>query len=231
MIGILGNRNSDVIDNKIDYIQTDLYDKVRNIDPYQENEVGLHDTSFLLMDISVDGYDSVESKDMTYNIATNVYQNGCTILDAGSGLGDLYSFMDKRFSAIHDLYTAVDFNSNKINLLNDKYGDVNSICMDIIDIDGNYDYVFALNVFNDMIYNDMNSYLVDSVDKLFSITNKCLVFNVLNEKTKLDYEDDSTNIYSFDLITDILKRYDFFIHRTEYIHGESMIYIFKPESM
>ena len=230
MIGIIGS-TEDNTDTIINHIETDLYDLIKNVEPYHENEGDIQDNTFILMDISVDGYTSVESKELTYSIATNAYNQGDSIMDVGCGLGDLYSFMNTKFSNINKLYSGIDFNKNKIELSKTKYKDINTECMDFNDLTETSDYIFAINIFNDMIYNDMGSYLIDSIEKLYSITNKCLVFNILNEKTQLDADNDITNVYSLNLISDMLKSYDFFIHRTEYIYGESMIYIYKPASI
>jgi len=216
------------------YIETNVNDKtshyeyIRNVAPYLDGEDAIDDSSFLLLDISVDGYNSSETKELTYNIAKIPYDGKSSMLDVGCGVGDLYGFLQQNTTFDISNYKGIDFNENKVSLAKKKYNDINVSQMDLYEVDEQYDYIFALNVFNDKIYEDMNSYLYDSIEKLYSITNKCLIFNVLNENTDID---NSTVNYNFSLISDLITKYDFFMHRAEYMYGESMIYIFKPHSI
>jgi len=207
------------------------YNYIRYNAPYLNDEDNI-DPSYLLMDIGIDGYDSIETKTLTYNASIIPLNNniGGSILDFGCGVGDLYGHLVNIHGNSNLNYTGIDFNKNKVNLSKLKYKDITTFVGTEDDIIDPYDYIACINVFNYNIYKYNFDKMYEIVHKLFNLTNKCMIFNTMNERMNIENTDVNVN-YTFDQINYILKDYEFFMHRTDYLYGESMIYLFKPHSL
>lgn len=109
--------------------------------------------------------------------------DGKSILDFGCGKGDFYSFLKEK--GINAKYTGIDLNSNLINTAKANHPEAEFITLDLDSkqLSGYYDYVILCGVFNlkiDGVKESIKKYL----DKLFTYTNKTLVFNCLSSYSK-----------------------------------------------
>ncbi len=106
-----------------------------------------------------------------------------SILDFGCGKGDFYGFLKEK--GINARYTGVDLNKSLIDTAKADYPEAKFIALDLDseDLQGCFDYVILCGVFNlkiDGVRESIKKYL----GKLFTYTNKTLVFNCLSSYSK-----------------------------------------------
>ena len=112
-----------------------------------------------------------------------------TILDVGSGLGNLLSFIRRR--KLKSKYTGIDFLEEFISISKKKHqNDKNSkfFKFNILKqkIKKKYDWVVLSGTFNDK-YKNSNKDMLKIISKMFISCKKGIIFNSLNKN--VDYED------------------------------------------
>ncbi len=112
-----------------------------------------------------------------------------SVLDIGSGLGDLLRFIRKKHLKCN--YTGIDFLDDFVNVANKKYNkDKNSkfIKFNILKqkISKKYDWVLLSGMFNDK-YKNSEKDMIKVITKMFQACKKGIVFNSLSKY--VDYED------------------------------------------
>ncbi len=119
-----------------------------------------------------------------------------SILDVGSGLGNLLTYIRKK--KLHCKYTGIDFYENFIKISKKKYSkDKNSkfIKFDICNkkINKKYDWVVLSGTFNDR-HKNSKSEMLKILKKMFKASKKGIIFNSLSKY--VDFEDKSL-FYSY----------------------------------
>lgn len=118
------------------------------------------------------------------------FTNNTKVLDFGCGTAHLYRYLlkNKKFNG-H--YTGIDIAENIIKFNKKKYLNkkkINFFCENILTKKNlkplTYDYIFVSGTFNNKINNNWN-FMKKSLEKLFFMTKKALVFN--NLSTYVDY--------------------------------------------
>lgn len=106
-----------------------------------------------------------------------------TILDFGSGLGDLFDFMRPRFSNFQ--YTGADIVEEFVEASRKARPDGTFVQIeDHRSLVKTYDYVAIAGVFNTLYNQEANihrAYVFDAVEYLFSLTKDCLAINFMTD--------------------------------------------------
>ena len=107
-------------------------------------------------------------------------------MDFGCGTSLFYKFLNKKKIKIK--YYGIDTSSEAINYCNKKFISNTYYCVDIFDskinFNNKFDYVFANGIFTlkiNLSDSEMKYFLKSALIKLFSITKKSLIFNLLSE--------------------------------------------------
>ena len=153
-----------------------------------------------------------------------------SVLDVGCGLGHFCNFLRKY--GWEGKYTGIDINPDMIKACKKKFmatPENTFICKDILlkNFDKKYDYVFcgATLEIRPQFTNPIR-YVVKMVEKMFSLTNKVLSFEVYTDKVDF-MRDDSTYIspaYLLDFCYSLTSR---LVFRNDQRPYEAMIYLYK----
>ncbi|HHH76456.1 MAG TPA: class I SAM-dependent methyltransferase [Phycisphaerae bacterium] len=115
--------------------------------------------------------------------AASVPIEGRTVLDVGSGLGDLYEFL--KAIEINVEYTGVDIIEKMTAAAKDRHPSGHFICCDIFDdnsdFPGGYDVVFCSGMFNLNLGNNQ-AFLKSALLRMMELTTDYLVFNMLHKR-------------------------------------------------
>lgn len=192
-----------------------------------------YDPNYLLNSPHVLGWASEEEQIGLCNVVTAYIQPHQSILDVGCGRGDMFSIIQDRFPKellIH-MYTGIDFNPNIIHVGKEKYPGTKLITSDLFsyESDRKYDWVVANGTFNYRLPNDAtHTYLLNAIDKMFSMCNVGVAFNVLTEYYDENDKDTIEQLYKHDfvkILQDIREKYLHVILRTDYMTGDATFYI------
>lgn len=113
--------------------------------------------------------------------------SGCSILDVGCGVGDLYYFLLKKFSNFK--YTGIDIVPDMIFEAAQKYPNVEFLTADIFSIEKNFDYVLCSGALTYHVSGGRQFYY-DMIAHMFYLANKGVAFNMLDAElhtTDRDY--------------------------------------------
>lgn len=127
--------------------------------------------------------------------------SGQSILDVGSGLGDLYAFLGQRFKNFR--YQGIDLVPDLVQKAREKYPGVDFKNIDIMDFKGKYDYVLSSGAFSFKVQNHKEFYF-EMIKKLFSLAKKGVAFNMLNRKGHVD--DDLFAAYDLNEVRDFCQK-------------------------
>ena len=105
--------------------------------------------------------------------------NGCTVLDVGSGLGDLYPFVRDRFPRAQ--YSGIDIVAEMVGRASEKYPEVSFRQHNLLidPVPERYDYVLLSAVFNNAI-SEPTDFLQDLIEPAFALCRRGLGFNFLS---------------------------------------------------
>ena len=140
-----------------------------------------------------------------------------SVLDIGSGLGDLWNYLKNERYNIK--YTGVDIVDDFVKKAGEKYkGEAAFSCQDLNDVQGSFDYVFASGTFNYRIKNN-EKYIRDQINKMFKLAIKGFSFNLLsmyapkdaiyNDKTFYYYDPEGIFRYCKSITPYVALRHDY----------------------
>lgn len=137
-------------------------------------------------------------------LASSVDLAGKSLLDVGCGLGDLHSFLPERGLKVD--YTGVDISEKMIQRARQVHPQARFLACDVF-VENcfgrkRFDVVFCSGTFNLNVGNNA-SFLPTALGRLFSLTRKTLVFNLLHRRAPNQYP--HCVYYDPDEILDILK--------------------------
>lgn len=129
---------------------------------------------------------SIKKNNLRFSTAFQFIKKKSSILDFGCGTSLFYKFLNKKKIKIK--YCGIDTSPEAINYCNKKFISNTYYCIDIFDSKTNFnnkfDYVFANGIFTlkiNLSDSEMKNFLKSALIKLFSITKKSLIFNLLSE--------------------------------------------------
>jgi SAM-dependent methyltransferase len=129
---------------------------------------------------------SIKKNNLRFSSAFQFIKKKSSILDFGCGTSLFYKFLNKKKIKIK--YYGIDTSPEAINYCNKKFISNTYYCADIFDSKTNFnnkfDYVFANGIFTlkiNLSDSEMKYFLKSALIKLFSITKKSLIFNLLSE--------------------------------------------------
>jgi len=220
----------------IDPNQLDLF---ANIDETELAEI--NETAEVPADIDVYtspellGWNSIEEQEALFFALLLFYDPESSILDVGAGRGDLYGYMSALYQDQWDpsLYSGIDYNSYLIGLGKEKFPNANLEVGDLFTIDETvrYDWCMANGVFNLKIANyDMDEYTKLAIDKMYTIADKGIAFNLLTSYDDSMSQEVIDAIHKFDAgeyLNYLTEKYGKVICRADYFPGDVTFFIFK----
>lgn len=151
--------------------------------------------------------------------------SGQSILDVGSGFGDLYNFFLKK--GIRVDYTGIEINENFFEISNKKFGNYENFSVlnqdfDSFLVDKDFDWVFASGFFSWKDENwDTQTY--GRIKKMLSVSSLGCVFNVLTGEPdsemlkRVDKE-----FFIREIVAPLSKDYEVF---DNYLEGDLTVYL------
>ncbi|MCW7466186.1 class I SAM-dependent methyltransferase [Leptospira levettii] len=148
-------------------------------------------------------WSTIESQEKRFEILLDVVAKDNSILDLGSGLGDLYAYSRKRGHV--GSYLGLDFVDEFIEASNKKYSAKSDAKFEQFDINKSelpegYDFILVSGMFNNLM-EDNWSFICETLQKMFKVCNSGLAINCLSKY--VDYFDDG--LY----YTDPLQLFDY----------------------
>ena len=104
---------------------------------------------------------------------------GCSVLDLGCGIGDLYSYLRERFGKL--AYSGVDIVPEIIEFAAKRYPDAHFHCQDVTEqpLPQRYDYVLISGMFNNAVP-DCTAFLQEMISAGYGMCDKGLAFNFIS---------------------------------------------------
>ena len=126
-------------------------------------------------------------------LVNNVNLEGLSVLDVGSGLGDLLGFLQD--NEISLAYTGVDVTPGMVEQARKNYPAGNFLCADIFGpqnpfAPASFDVVFCSGTLNLNLGNNIQ-FMPHALSSMFSLCRQTLVLNLLHHRCAWDDEDDT----------------------------------------
>ena len=126
----------------------------------------------------------------------NQLDNDDSLLNVGWGLGDLSEFC--RLGGWKGKYTGIDISNGMVQATRSRLNTKDVFQLDILEdsYDGRHDVVACISTLQQRPhYMDGEVYLEESINRMFEICKKCVVFDVFSSKF-VDYEISDNNYIS-----------------------------------
>jgi trans-aconitate methyltransferase len=132
-------------------------------------------------------WSSQNAQQIRFQVLTQVGDlRGKSILDVGSGLGDLYAFLQKTVGDFD--YLGIDLVPDLVTAARAKYPQARFENQDILDFnDPKFDYVLSSGVMSFKVPQHFEKYFA-MIKKMFSLTRLGLAFNMLDRRGHVDNE-------------------------------------------
>jgi SAM-dependent methyltransferase len=153
-----------------------------------------------------------------------------TVLDFGCGYGGFYKWIKEHEKLVE--YTGLDINKEVLKIAEEKYPKITWINSDIHEniFDVNFDYTVCNGTFtvkDTLTQEEMTNFMCNTLEKLWTKTNKGIAFNVMSKL--VDWERDDLFHVSIDQLgqwlIDNLSRN--FVIRNDYGLYEYTVYVYK----
>jgi len=153
-----------------------------------------------------------------------------TVLDFGCGYGGFYKWIKEHEKLVE--YTGLDINKEVLKIAKEKYPKITWIDSDIHEniFDLNFDYTVCNGTFtvkDTLTQEEMTNFMCNTLEKLWTKTNKGIAFNVMSKL--VDWERDDLFHVSIDQLgqwlIDNLSRN--FVIRNDYGLYEYTVYVYK----
>ena len=206
--------------------------KYNQIIEHYENCLEKHGDTHLGVD-----WPNLEDVNLRYNIMLDVLnfrksEDYISFLDFGCGTAHLYEYIS-RLGLNNIEYSGLDISRKFIDVCVQKFPSINFYCGVILEQNfeiENFDYIIMNGVFTEkrgLTFDEMFQYFQELTDKVFSICNKGVAFNVMSKN--VDWERGDLFHLSHDLLTEFLckKITRNYIIRNDYGLYEYTVYLFK----
>lgn len=136
---------------------------------------------------------STESQKIRFQYLSKLFEedktDNITLLDVGCGLAHLYDFiLEKNYDNIR--YSGLDIQRDFIEFASKKHPNCNFINQSLFEFesDQKYDYLVASGTFSVTVPDEnMKKFLEESIEKMFTLCNKGIAFNLLTTKMPSEY--------------------------------------------
>lgn len=146
-----------------------------------------------------------------------------SVLDVGSGLGDLYKFFLKK--EIEVVYTGIDIVPLFIDRARTRFPDAHFVLADAKSLNEDYDYIVASGSFNFTVEN-AQSYYFEIIKSLWSHTREGFAFNMLKKDTH--QSDETYTAYDIDEVVTFCKTLTpYVVVQDDYLPWDFTIYLYK----
>lgn len=206
--------------------------KYNQIIEHYENCLEKHGDTHLGVD-----WPNLEHVNLRYNIMLDILnyrksEGNVSFLDFGCGTANLYEYILKLDLNYID-YAGLDVSSKFINVCNQKFPSINFYCCDVLEQSfeiKNFDYIVMNGVFTEkrgLTFDEMFQYFKELIEKVFSLSNKGVAFNVMSKN--VDWEREDLFHLSHDILSSFLcnKLTRNYIVRNDYGLYEYTVYLFK----
>ena len=206
--------------------------KYNQIIEHYENCLEKHGDTHLGVD-----WPNLEHVNLRYNIMLDILnyrksEGNVSFLDFGCGTANLYEYILKLDLNYID-YEGLDVSSKFINVCNQKFPSINFYCCDVLEQSfeiKNFDYIVMNGVFTEkrgLTFDEMFQYFKELIEKVFSLSNKGVAFNVMSKN--VDWEREDLFHLSHDVLSSFLcnKLTRNYIVRNDYGLYEYTVYLFK----
>lgn len=187
-------------------MSTAKYDKMKfRLINHYENRLDNNVPNYKILD-----WESSDAQLSRFSVLLeNIDLENKTILDAGCGLADLYSFLTK--TNVDMSYSGIDISEKMIDRCKNKFPDITFICDDIFQCDkafneSSFDIVYSSGVFNLNLGNNFDL-LKQAIPSFYKISSKYIIFNLLSHKST--DKDSKYYYYSPSEVISLLKTYKF----------------------
>lgn len=196
---------------------------------------------YLLHSPEVVGWMTNEEQRLLFSILVFLYSPEDSILDVGCGRGDLYGFLQEKYPNVYLNYRGIDNNPNMINISKQKYPDINTECIHVLDDTNNdiYSWTLASGIFNlkDSFHleglldiDDIREYMKDCIDSMYERSSIGVAFNLLTSlPDDIANEDKDALIVhdSGEWLKYLIDTYGNVIARADYLNGDVTFFILK----
>lgn len=156
-----------------------MSDRIRSIAAHYDPRISPKRANFEVLDWS----DAASQRARFRVLVENVNLAGKTVLDVGSGLGDLLGYLKQQNIPI--VYTGVDIVEQMVEAAKQQHPDGHFICGDIFSEEllspGSFDVVFCSGIFNLNLGNNLR-FLPKAISRMLLLSREYLVFNCLHKR-------------------------------------------------
>lgn len=178
-------------------------------------------------DIKSVAWGSRKSQEKRFEVLSQIaLLDGKAVLDVGSGLGDYYIWLKRKYSDIR--YTGIDITPSMIEIALKNYPEARFYVQDILELEHvkpTYDYVFASGIFNRRIPRHKH-FVMDMIARMFELCKKGIAFNIMS--TRADFMEEG------EYYADPAKMLDFCLSisrkaalRHDYMPHDYTVYLYK----
>ena len=177
-----------------------------------------------------------EEAERRYRVMLEVIDKSITrkisLLDFGCGVSGLYNYiLEQRISNVE--YSGLDISSTFVDACQTKYPNLRYFTVDILDQNSflpNFDYIVMNGVFTEKLtlsFDEMFSYFCKMTEKVFSLCNYGMAFNVRSEL--VDNFDEELFHLSMDKLGHFISRKisKSFVIRNDYGLEEYTVYVYR----
>lgn len=146
-----------------------------------------------------------------------------SILDVGSGLGDLYKYFITRMISVN--YSGIDIMPEFVDRSRERFAEGNFMCGDAETLDNDYDYILASGALSFMVPEGKEHYC-KMIKRMYEHSKKGLAFNMLNEE--VHPSDDTYLSYNINEVVGYCKTLSPHVEVvTGYLPWDFTIYMYK----
>ena len=176
------------------------------------------------IDVKSVGWSSEYGQEVRFEILCDHVSKGDSVLDIGSGFGDLYNFLQE--NNITSDYLGIDLNKEYTQISQNKYPTANFKNTEIFSVTGSFDWVIASGIFCFDI-EKYDEYLESTLTHMFKLCNKGVAINFLSDYTSLEKVKPMKYINPADIINIITNISKKFIIRHDYKTNDFTTFILK----
>jgi SAM-dependent methyltransferase len=169
-----------------------------------------------------------DQRNLRFKVLTEIGNlNGCSVADVGSGLGDLYGFLQKQ--GWHGDYTGFELIPRFVAIARERHSSAEFIEGNFLSVDTQkkFDWVF-LNGSLNVRFDGIEQFTYNVIEKMYAICNRGVAFNLMS--SYVDFQKDITAHNDPEKIFKFCKSLTRFVTlRHDYHRWEFTIYLFRSD--
>ena len=174
-------------------------------------------------------WNSARSQLVRFEVLKDIgLDRGCSVLDIGCGLGDLYGYLKERIGVF--TYVGYDISSKMVETASERFPEACFMVRDLLEEEcepESFDYVVASGTFNVKI-SGHDSFLRDMISAMYRACKKGIGFNLLE---RMDYDWYSNDLFYSASPEEVLAFCHTFSARSEvkrqYLIGDFTVFLYK----